>query len=260
MPDRLNRYWRVMATAFAFISFGVGGLLLRLIFFPLLALIVRHQQRKARLARLAIHYLFRWFIRLMRFLGVLKFRIDGVEKLNRHGLLILANHPTLIDVVFLISLVPNADCVVKSSLLSNPFTRGPMKASNYIRNDSGPGLVDDCIASLKAGNNLIVFPEGTRTPVSGPVKLQRGAANIALRGMCDITPVVIRCVPLTLTKGVPWWHVPARRVQFVIEVRDDLPVAPFLAQAGGEVTLAARRLTSHLHEYFLAETVPDAST
>ena len=260
MPDRIDRYWRVMATAIAFVSFGLGGLLLRMIFFPLLAVVVRHRERKARLARLAIHYLFRFFVRFMRFLGVLEFRIVGVEKLNRRGLLILANHPTLIDVVFLISLVPNANCVVKSSLLSNPFTRGPMTATNYIRNDSGPGLVEDCIKSITAGNNLIVFPEGTRTPVGGLPKLQRGAANIAVRGNFDITPVVIRCEPLTLTKGLPWWRVPIRRVQFVIDVRDDLPVAPFLAQAGGEATLASRRLTSHLHEYFLAESVPDAST
>ncbi|MBL8508317.1 MAG: 1-acyl-sn-glycerol-3-phosphate acyltransferase, partial [Chitinimonas sp.] len=171
MLELLDRGWRVIATAIAFSSFGLGGLLLRLVYFPLLQLIVRERARQTRLARLSIHHTFRLFIELMRVLGILRYEIVGAERLRRPGLLILANHPTLIDVVFLISLVPNADCVVKAALARNPFTRGPVRATGYICNDSGAGLVEDCVASVHAGNNLIIFPEGTRTPVAGPMKL-----------------------------------------------------------------------------------------
>ena len=187
---------------------------------------MREPVRQTRLARLAVHHAFRFFIWYMRFLGVLRYELKGVEKLSRSGLLILANHPTLIDVVFLISLVPNADCVVKASLANNPFTRGPIRATRYLCNDSGPGLVQDCIASVKAGNNLIIFPEGTRTPVQGPMQLQRGAANIAVRGPGEFTPVIIRCEPLSLTKGSPWWKVPPRRMHFTIHVRTTSPCPP----------------------------------
>ncbi|MCD2476569.1 1-acyl-sn-glycerol-3-phosphate acyltransferase, partial [Staphylococcus aureus] len=78
-------------------------------------------------------------------------------------------------------------------------------AASYICNDSGVGVIDDCIASLRAGNNLIIFPEGTRTTPGRPVQLQRGAANIAIRGRCDMTPVHIRCSPPALSKELPWW-------------------------------------------------------
>ncbi|MCE9667106.1 1-acyl-sn-glycerol-3-phosphate acyltransferase [Myxococcus stipitatus] len=253
MFEPLDRAWRVVATGISFATFGLGGLGLRLLFFPLLSLFVRERARRTRLARLAVHHSFRFFIEWMRVLGVLRYRIEGVEKLSRPGLLILANHPTLIDVVFLISLVPNADCVVKASLATNPFTRGPIEATGYLCNDSGPGLVQDCIASVKAGNNLIIFPEGTRTPVHGPMKLQRGAANIAVRGPCNITPVTIRCEPLGLTKGTPWWRVPPSRMNFTIVVRDDLDVTALVEGAGGEA-LAARNLTARLHDYFSQET------
>ncbi|AGC44625.1 hypothetical protein MYSTI_03313 [Myxococcus stipitatus DSM 14675] len=253
MLERLDYVWRVLATGFCFATFGLGGLALRVLYFPLLSLFVRHKPRRTRLARLAVHYSFRFFIELMRMSGVLRYRVEGVEKLSRSGLLILANHPTLIDVVFLISLVPNADCVVKASLANNPFTRGPVEATGYLCNDSGPELVKACIASVKAGNNLIIFPEGTRTPVSGPMKLQRGAANIAVRGPCDITPVTIECKPLSLTKGLPWWRVPPSRMNFTIVVRDDIAVAPMVEEAQGEA-LAARSLTERLHTYFSTET------
>ncbi|WP_245395071.1 hypothetical protein [methane-oxidizing endosymbiont of Gigantopelta aegis] len=43
------------------------------------------------------------------------------DKLNRPGQLIVANHPTLIDIVFLISRIPYACCIVKDSLWHNPL-------------------------------------------------------------------------------------------------------------------------------------------
>ncbi len=252
MLERLERGWRVVATAISFATFGLGGLLLWLVYFPLLQLFVRDRSRLTRLARLAVHHSFRFFIEWMRCLGVLRYRIEGVEKLARQGLLIVANHPTLIDVVFLVALVPNADCVVKASLARNPFTRGPIRATGYLCNDSGPGLVRDCIASVKAGNNLIIFPEGTRTRLNRPMQLQRGAANIAVRGPCDITPVTIRCEPLGLNKEAAWWQVPPRPMAFTIRVGDDLPVAPLLAEPGSE-SLAARQLTARLQADFSQE-------
>ncbi len=259
MLRSLDYGWRLIATAISFFAFGLGGLMLRVVCFPLMRLLLRNTHNRVRYVRLVVHYSFRGFIWLMRTLGVLRYRIIGVEKLNRSGLLILSNHPTLIDVVFLISLVPNASCVVKSMLARNPFTRGPVTAADYICNDVGSGLIEDCIRSVGAGHNLIVFPEGTRTPVDGRMRLQRGAANIAVRGAYDITPVVIRCEPLCLTKGRPWWKIPARRADFIIEVKDDIPVAPFIEAAHCEAALAARRLTDYLGNYFHGEKVVNAS-
>jgi len=260
MLEWIDRGWRVVATALAFSVFGIGGVVLRLVAFPFLHVCVRDDGRRVKFARLIIHYGFRAFIELMRILGILQYRIDGLEKLGQRGQLVLANHPTLIDVVFLISLLPNADCVVKSSLARNPFTRGPVRATNYICNDVGADLVQDCIASVRTGNSLVIFPEGTRTPVNGTMTLQRGAAHIAVRGLCDITPVTIRCIPLSLTKGLPWWRVPQRRMQFTITVHDAIPVAPFIAHADGEMAIAARRLTQHLQRYFSKETLTHAGT
>ena len=106
---------------------------------------------------------------------------------------------------------------------------------------------------MRSGKNLVIFPEGTRTPrgeTLGP--LQRGAANIAVRGALDVTPVLISCRPRTLGKGEKWYLVPSRRFHIRIEVLPDIPVAPFLAGDAAEA-LAARRLTEHLGETFKTE-------
>lgn len=252
MPARIGRLWRVLATGLSFGLFGIGGLLLRVVAFPLLALCVRDPDARMRAARATIRASFRLFVGIMRTLGVLRYEVHGLDKLDREGQLILANHPTLIDTVFLIAFVRNADCIVKGELWNNPFTRGPVRAARYICNDRGPELVEDCIASLRAGGNLIIFPEGTRTPRGAVGEFKRGAANVAVRGMRAVTPVVIRCEPPTLGKGDKWWHVPQRQVRFHIEVKDDIGVEHFRGDDASDV-VAARRLTEFLQQFFMKE-------
>jgi 1-acyl-sn-glycerol-3-phosphate acyltransferase len=247
-----GRTWRLFATAISFSAFGVGGIILWLLIFPCLHMLIWQPTKRVRYARAVIRYTFRGFIGLMHFLGVLRYQIIGQEKLARQGLLLLANHPSLIDTVFLMAFVEHADCIVKSGLWNNLFTRGPVRAAGYINNEQGTELLDACIATLRAGNNLIIFPEGTRTPANGEIKLKRGAANIAVRGLRDLTPVVIHCEPQTLGKGVPWWQIPERQVQFTIEVKEDIPIQTFTRTGDSEV-IAARHLTEFLQQYFIQE-------
>lgn len=249
---RLNWCWRLIATGISFAAFGIGSLLLWAFVFPALSLTVTEPNKRSRLARRIIHHTFRFFIGLMRMLGVLSYEVHGLDKLNRPGLLVLANHPTLIDVAFLISFMPKADCVVKAGLINNPFTRGPVLAAGFIRNNIGPPMLHDCIASVREGNHLIIFPEGTRTTPGQALKLQRGAANIAIRGNIPITPVVIECAPSTLTKNKAWWQIPTQQPHFRLTVHDDLPSIE-LVQGCANDALAARQLTAYLTDYFTPE-------
>ena len=249
----LNRWWRVAATGFSFAAFGVGGLLLGGIVAPLLLLVVRHRQRRSALVRWGIHHLFRVFVAMMCGLGLCSVEVRHRERLRRSGLLILASHPSLIDVVILMALVRRADCIVKAGLLRNPFTRGPVRAAGFVCNNSGPSLIDDCVASVRAGNNLIVFPEGTRTPAGAALgRLQRGAANLAVRGELPITPVRITCSQQMLGKSDKWWRVPPAAGHFVIDVGEDMPIAHHLAAEGAQA-LAARRLNDELARRLGAE-------
>ena len=253
MVERLDRFWRIVATGFCFVVFGVGALLLHGLLFPLFALMPWSRTRRQTISRDVIHYALRGFLWLMAALGVIQYECRNVDRLRRAGLLIVANHPSLIDAVFLMALTRGADCVVKAELASNPFTRGTVRATGWIRNDcGGAAMVDDCIASLRAGSSLIIFPEGTRTRPGEPPRLQRGAANVAVRGGFDLTPVVIRCEPPTLTKGEKWYRVPPRRPRFVIDVHPDLEVAQWVPD-GIEAVQAVRRLTHSLSDYFSRE-------
>ncbi|MGH8050054.1 MAG: lysophospholipid acyltransferase family protein [Arenimonas sp.] len=239
-----------MATGTAFSLFGIGGALLWLIVFPGLQLFISDKEKRGSTARLVVHKSFALFIAYMHRIGILTYEIKGLERLQRPGLLILANHPTLIDIVFLISLLKNADCVVRSGLAKNIATRGPVMATGYISNDNGAELVDSCIKSVKSGKNLVIFPEGSRSKADRLLPFQRGAANIAIRGHLNITPVLIKCTPPTLSKGLGWYNIPSRRFHVSIEVLPDIAVESFCVDIE---PLAARKLTEYLTDFFIAE-------
>lgn len=254
-PAVLDRAWRVLATGGCFAIFGVGALALSFTWFPLLRL--RHWRDDAAARRAIQRSLsagMRGFCGLMQRTGALRWQAEGLEHLKTPGALVIANHPTLIDVVFLIGFMPEVDCIVKAALFRNPFLRWPVSWAGYIPNDdASPGqLVARCAESLAAGRSLIIFPEGTRSVPGRSLTMRRGAAQIALAGKCPIVPVTITCDPPTLTKGNPWWNVPPRR--FALRFVVCPPYAPTdVIEADLPLPLAARRLTRHFAEYYTAE-------
>lgn len=247
--------WRLVATALSFALFGLGGLCLRLVVFPLLGLVPGDAQARRRRARAVVSWTFLRFVRFMYRTRVLTYEVEGAERLGRPGQMIVANHPSLIDVVVMIALIRDANCVVKRSLWDNPFTRGPIRAAQYISNDGSMEMLDAAADALREGQTLIIFPEGTRTTPGEAPRFHRGAAAIALRGARVVTPVTISVSPTTLTKAEPWYRIPARRFHFQLRVGEDIDPAAFAAR--GPLPKASRQLNEHLHQHFMKELALD---
>ena len=257
-PARADAWpWRLAATAFAFLAFGLGGLWLRLAVFPPQRWLYADPARCQQRARATIHHAFRRFIRLLVRTRVLTYEFEGVERLGRPGQMIVANHPSLLDVVFLIGHVADANCIVKHGLQRNAFTAGPVRSARYITNDASAAMVETAASVLADGQTLIVFPEGTRTPAGRMPIFHRGACAIALRGASVVTPVVIRMDPPSLTKGEPWYRIPRRRMHYRLTVGPDIDPAQWCEYPR---PIAGRKLSEHLHRYFNMELSPDGST
>ncbi|MBU2970272.1 1-acyl-sn-glycerol-3-phosphate acyltransferase [Pseudoalteromonas sp. C2R02] len=254
MFKKLNYIWRVLATGFCFLCFGIGGLLLSALVFPVQGLVIKDLKIRKIKARKTVHYSFKFFVSLMQFLGVIDFNTKNINDIKKvQGQLILANHPSLIDVVVLISVIPNADCVVKAHLFKNPFIRGVVKNTGYISNADPEGLLIDCKNSLEAGNNLIIFPEGTRSKPGEKIAFQRGAANIALRCMANITGVIIKVVPSTLTKSAPWYRIPSEKAQFTAKLVYNIPDLPEYDKS--QTSKYVRQYSRDLENYFKEELI-----
>ncbi len=252
LPPRQDAWLlRLFATAFAFTAFGLGGLFLRLAVFPPQRLISTDPAQRQRRARGTILWMFRVFIRLLVRTGILTYEFRGAERLGRPGQMIVANHPSLLDVVFLLAHMPDANCIVKHSLATNVFTGGPIRNARYITNDESLEMFDRAAAVLRAGETLLVFPEGTRTPRDCPPRFHRGACAIAMRGARVITPVVIHMNTRSLTKGEPWYRIPRQRMRYTFEVGPDIDPQRWTSQH--PMPIAGRLMNEHLHNYFEAE-------
>ena len=247
--NRLNFHWRRLFTGLSFALFGLGGLFLSVFVFPFVLLIPNRSTRQ-HISRNIVQYAFKAFVGFMRFFGVLTYEAHGFERINqKRGLLITPNHPSLLDVVFLIAFIKQADCIVKASLFNNPFMFAALRSAGYIPNlaNDAERLIAQCVERVHNGSNLIIFPEGTRTVIGKSHKLQRGASNIAIRGGINPTPVLISCTPATLSKGEKWYNIPARKVHFTLNVHSLLSIAAYTTQID---TIAARLLTEQLTRYY----------
>ena len=251
IAKKINYYWRLCATAVVYFIFGVGGTLL-----PILALsfyiIPGSLYTRQKRTRVLVHWTFRGYIHLLRLSRIMQWEVIGKERLKKPGILVISNHPTLLDVVFLIAFIPNADCIVKSSLMKNPAMRGFVSLAGYIKNDRGKLLIDDVQRSLNNGSSLIVFAEGTRTKANGDISFQRGAANIIIRTKTTPTPVVINCFPKTLSKIDKWYDIPEHKFSLIIKVLEEMKVEKFMSTPA---TIGARELTKHMEGFFKKEIV-----
>jgi 1-acyl-sn-glycerol-3-phosphate acyltransferase len=96
-----------LATGLSFALFCVGGIALAL--FGLCMLTVqRDRSQRCRRMRAWLSRTFRIYLRLLRALGLITYEIQGRERLLPRGQLIIANHPSLLDVCFIIALIEEA--------------------------------------------------------------------------------------------------------------------------------------------------------
>ncbi|MBR9728313.1 lysophospholipid acyltransferase family protein [Shewanella intestini] len=252
--NTLSRYLRACASAIAFFCFGFGGLILSYIWFPILWLVHKDATNCELACQKSICKSFRFFVQFMHVLRILDIDIKNAERLStQHGCIVVANHPTLIDVVILMGYMQQCDCIVKNDLFHNPFIRHIVNMAGFIPNQADD-LITLCQQKLQQQRKLLIFPEGSRTVPGERVKCQRGAAQLAVRCHTDIQTVRIHCSPLALYKGCPWYNMPASPMTFTIDVDKPTSVLPIIEETPAPAT-AARKLTRYLNTHLQPNTI-----
>lgn len=252
---RAGRLWRQFGTGLCFVLYGLVGWLGGITVLPVLLLWPGSRAKRERRIRALVSVSFRCLLVLIALLRLGRVEVQGREWLAQaDGKLLVANHPMYLDVVALVALLPQADCVIKGAMWRNRLYRRFVEAIGYLSNRGGAAFVDDAVAGLRRGRTLILFPEGTRSTPGAPLRFCRGAAQIAVRSRCDILPVVIRCEPLALGKGQAWHEVADRPWRLVIRI-----CPPQAVQAlGGHEDLphgvAARHVNTALEAFFMRQT------
>ncbi|HVL57257.1 MAG TPA: lysophospholipid acyltransferase family protein [Burkholderiaceae bacterium] len=174
---------------------------------------------RRRFARRVAASTFDAYLRALRAMGLVDADTAALDALQReHALVIVPNHPSLLDAVMVISRLPNASCIMKAGLSSNLFLGPGARALGYIRNDSLRSMIRRSIEDLRVGGHLLIFPEGTRT-IEPPIDRLRGAfALIAKQAQVPIQLVIIETESGFLGKGWPLWRKPAFPVRYRVRL------------------------------------------
>lgn len=159
--------------------------------------------------RAAISSVYRGFWACAQWLGLMRIDSTALDALRHDaGLIIAANHPTMLDALVVVARVPRGVCVMRASLMRNPFLGAGAQLARYIRNDPPRSMIRSAVANLKAGGQLVLFPEGTRTTRAPVDRFRPGITLIAAMAQVPIQTVLLEVDSPYLRKGWAIWRAP----------------------------------------------------
>lgn len=127
-----------------------------------------------------------------------KFNVTGCENVPKDGsVLFVSNHQSDFDIAIFMCFIPRSKgYVAKVQLLQVPLLRTWMKYLGCIfldRSDmrKSAKAINECIALLKNGYSMVIFPEGTRSKTGEMGEFKPGSFKLATKSKAPIVPVTI---------------------------------------------------------------------
>ena len=144
------------------------------------------------LMRFLFYTVFRYFFRLAG-LVLFKYHCQGRHHLpGTGGAIICANHQSHLDPP-LVGMAPSRHCIylARKSLFKNPvfgFIISMLDAIPLNRDGMGIEGIKATLRKLKAGETVVMFPEGTRTKTGEMQSLKSGFITLARRAKVPLVP------------------------------------------------------------------------
>jgi 1-acyl-sn-glycerol-3-phosphate acyltransferase len=191
-----------------YLYFGAGAALTSLLSAAMHPVVP--EEPGTRLGRWMTGLHFRGFLALLQASRLVHIDLSALDTLRGERSIILApNHPSLLDAVLIISRLPQTACIMKAEIWDSFFLGGGARLSRYIRNDSPINLVRASTKELRAGHQLLVFPEGTRTHRPPVNAFKGGFALMAKKSGAELQTIFIETNSTFLDKGWPTLKKPA---------------------------------------------------
>ena len=205
------------------ILFGLGSLILGFVVFPVSEIFSKSSKtHKTRCVKI-VNISWKFLVKMLEFSGIIDVYADReISKIKNK--IIVASHPSYIDILLLIAYIPNSLCLAKPSLLKNFIMKNIVK-SLYITND---GTVEDFLnkskSALEDGFNVIIFPTGKRVDDGEDVHIHKGAAQLAIKSGISIVPLKITTSEPFMMKNHSFFQLGKKIVHFDIKIQDEIVV------------------------------------
>ena len=136
-----------------------------------------------------------------------RIKITGREKIDpKQTYVMVSNHQSGADILVLFLLWVHFKWIAKKSLFSYPFIGWNMSLNRYIsleRNSSTSmkKMLKSASDAIRAGNSVMIFPEGTRSKDGKLQSFKTGAFHLALENRVSIVPIAITGTSKAIRKG-----------------------------------------------------------
>ncbi len=242
-----NTLYRALGTALCYALFGLGAPVVSIIL-PLISIMPVSPSQKKQWTRAIISKSCMFYLNTMKALSLLTYSIKPTATIAPKGKIIIANHPSLLDAFFILGMCNNLCCITKSTLWKNPFTALIVRMADYIPNNC-EDFIQQAQKRLNNGENILIFPEGTRNYYDDQLDFKRGAANLAILTESDIVPILIKCTPRAMQKGEKFYSIPAIAPLFSFDVLKTIETKKHIKMDSPK-TLQYRQLTRYLIDLY----------
>ena len=216
------RFWRGFLVVLVFLIFGICSLILGFVCIPIGKIFIKN--KRETFSHL-IHKLWKGYVHFLMWLKI--FRIDLHNITPLQGKIIVATHPSFIDILILIGIYDNSLCLAKKELLNNVFLKNIIKNVYIPNNIELDEFKQICTDALNDGFNIIIFPTGTRTVTGEELKIHKGSAAVQISSGADIIPVKIDCDYPFLQKGKPIYDAGEKIITYRIAQLEPIKLADF---------------------------------
>lgn len=225
-PRALGPLWSVYEAIAMVLGLGMLGVLC-LGWLPFaLALLPLPGQWRRRLARRTHSCVLRFYLGFLSFFCACRFDLKALDALPQQGpMVVVANHPSLLDAVLIISRLPNMVCIMKATLLRNPLLGVTAQLAGYISNAGPLEMMLNARAAMAQGAQLLVFPEGSRTRNFPIDTCLPSACMLARAAGLPVQTLLIECSTPYLGKAWPLLRPPQLPLHFrvVLGQRFEVP-------------------------------------
>ena len=154
----------------------------------------------------------RWWSSAVLWVTGVKVRVHGMENARSGEPHIFAsNHVSWFDVPALAKVLPRYKFVAKAELFKVPIFGPAMRSVGMIEiqrenRKAAFGAYDVAAERIRAGNSVVVFPEGTRGHAYPLRPFKKGPFVLAIAAGVPIVPIIVHGTIEVMPKGSVWAH------------------------------------------------------
>ena len=154
----------------------------------------------------------RWWSSAVLWVTGIKVRVHGMENADSGEPHIFAsNHCSWFDVPSLAKVLPRYKFVAKAELFKVPIFGRAMRSVGMIEiqrdnRKAAFGAYDVAAERIRAGNSVVVFPEGTRGHAYPLRPFKKGPFVLAIAAGVPIVPIIVHGTIEVMPKGSLWVH------------------------------------------------------